>query len=605
MKKMLRRRIIVELNRAIVRKALINSYRTHFDAVVPPISRKYSVRLLSSISDNVTLANTSFQSIEDRDNVSTTSFAVEASGSFTMAETESTGIPDAAVKRALRNEPDDEWDFIVELQEGAIPEDFAELEDEAESSESTISKNNEMFYDWQWKIIGTARLLEAPVGSWTHEQWFSAENILLNGWPEQHCIRAVVLQFALLRRACYELENTKELEKQLKQEELSTNPSTETYNISVDSAMTPSEADKHVDPVDHTAAVERKFGKKMLSRLVSNWRNVYMIHPEVLRQCHLSPQELLNDVLNLYIGKYEFPVSEKVFRHIVVAESNHREGCKPEFAEQVLSHALDLYDDGMEDCFPTTSLWNYVLLSWVNADRRQASSNGVARIVRLMEELKVQRSRQTYRILFRECLQRGTEQSARDAEGFLRQMYKEFLGDNFRVQPDMSSFIYVADAWAKSKSQLAGPRAEQIYEQMKALRAKNHLLDDFDREVRLVTCVLLSYIGVGNAAAAQKAEEFYRRTGVSPDASTFSALISMYAKNYDIVGAERIWNELISNSSSNSLDTKELEFSASALLDACAKTRIPNRVEKAESIFSWLRSNKSINIDTACYNGKF
>lgn len=331
-----------------------------------------------------------------------------------------------------------------------------------------------------------------------------------------------------------------------------------------------------------------------------------MLHPEVLRQCHLSPQELAFDIFNQYCGKYELPVSEKVFRYILVAESSHRDGCKPEFAEQVLSHALDLCDAGMEDCFPTTSFWNYVLLSWVNADRRQASSNGVARIVSLMETLKVQRSRQTYRILFRECLQRGTEQSARDAEGFLRQMYKEFLADNFRVQPDMSSFIYVADAWAKSKSQLAGPRAEQIYEQMKALRAKNHLLDDFGREIRLVTCVLLCYVGLGNAVAAQKAEEFYRHTGLSPDASIFSSLISMYAKNGDFLGAERIWNELILSENSDGLDTKELlEFSASALLDACAKTNIPNKVEKAESIFSWLRSNKSINIDTPCYNGKF
>ena len=609
---MLRKRIILELNRALMRRSLTNASRTQFVAVVllvplPPISRKYSIRLLSSITDTNTLADIGFQLIDDRDNVITNSHGEESSGSLTLAETESMGPPDSAVKRALKNEPDDEWDYIVELQEGNISEELAELQDETESSESNIiSKNNEMFYDWQWKIIGTARLLEAPVGSWTHEQWFSAENILMNGWPEQHCIRAVVLQFALLRRACYEMEQTKKLEQQLKLEQGSTNASTATSNLysnSINSSITHSDADtgKHVDSVHPSSTLERKFGKKMLSRLVSNWQNVYIFYPEVLRQCHLSPHELLDDILNMYCGKYEFPVSEKVFRHILVAESSHRDGCKPEFAEQVLSHSLDLYDAGMEDCFPTTSLWNYVLLSWYNADRRQASSTGVARIVRLMEELKVQRSRQTYRILFRECLQRGTEQSARDAEGFLRQMYKEFLGDSFRVQPDMSSFIYVADAWAKSKSHLAGPRAEQIYEQMKALRAKNQLLDDFDREIRLVTCVLISYVGVGSAAAAQKAEEFYRRTGVSPDASTFSALISLYAKNCDFLGAERIWNELISN---NSLDAKELEFSASAVLDACAKSNIPNKVEKAESIFTWLRSSKSINIDTPCYNGK-
>jgi hypothetical protein len=37
-------------------------------------------------------------------------------------------------------------------------------------------------------------------------------------------------------------------------------------------------------------------------------------------------------------------VSEKVFRNFLVAEISYRDGCSPEFAEQVLSHALELYD---------------------------------------------------------------------------------------------------------------------------------------------------------------------------------------------------------------------------------------------------------------------
>ena len=604
---MLRRRIVFEVQRAVMRRSSTSSPGIPFFAVVPQISRKYPVRFLSSTADTNELADTSFTSIDDRGNTSTNSVVAEASASLTMVETDTLGIPESAVKRALKNEPDDEWDSIVEFQGGHLPEEYADLQDEAESSESNNSKTNEMFYDWQWKIIGTARLLESPVGSWTDEQWFSAENILLNGWPEQHCVRAVILQFALLRRTCYEMKHSNELaEQQLSTRELhSGTPNAATsspYNNSVDSATTPLD-DKNVDPLYRTITLKRKFAKKMFSRLINNWRSVYMFNPDILRLCHLSPQELLEDILNLYCAKYDVPVTEKVFRHILVAESSHRDGCKPDFAEQVLSHTLDLYDTGMEDCFPTTPLWNYVLLSWVNADLRQTTSNGVARIVRLMEELKVQRSRQTYRILFRECLQRATEQSARDAEGLLRQMYKEFLADSFSVQPDMSSFIYIVDTWAKSKSQLAGPRAEQIYEQMKALRAKNHLLDDFDREIRLVTCVLSCYLSVGSAAAAQKAEEFYRRAGVPPDGSAYSALLSIYAKYGNLVGAERIWNDLTSTESLNGFETKDLEFSASALLDAYANSRNPKKLEKAESMFNWLRRNISIN--TVCYNGRF
>lgn len=598
-----------------MRRSLTKSTRIpSFFFIARRRSNTYVFRFSSSITDTNKLADSNFQSLEyEKEN--TTSLAGESLEPTTMVETYNIGIPESAIKRALKNEPDDEWDFIVEhmssYQGENVTEELKELQDDEESSELNPPKHNVMFYDWQWKIIGTARLIgNAPLGSWTNEQWFSAESILFNGWPEQHCIRAVILQFALLRRACYEKENSKHLQQQQQQQTLElqnlvpTEATSSPYNKSVDSATTSLNTDGNVvDPKNDSDVVQRHFGKKMLNRLVSNWRYVYMFYPDVLRQYHLSPQELLDDVLNLYCGKHGIPVSEKVFRNFLVAEISYRDGCTPEFAEQVLSHALELYDAGMEDCFPTTPIWNCVLLSWVNADRRQATTNGVARIVRLMDELKVQRSRQTYRILYRECIQRGTEQSARDAEGYLRQMYKEFLADNSRVQPDMSSFIYVADAWAKSKSSLAGPRAQQIYEQMKALRAKNHLLDGFDRENRLVTCILSCYIGVGSAAAAKKAEDFYRGTGLSLDSSSYSALISIYAKYNDTDGAERIWKELISNDSSNELNLNDLEFSASALLDAYSNAKIPNKVEKAETIFNWIKSNPRINVDTPCYNG--
>ncbi len=561
--------------------------------------------------------------VTDRDKTALTDSLVEGDatlGSLTATTTAIDKIvpPEWAVTRALQNEPDDEWDFIVEsthafphLHQGEENDDLLlekeELfhDDSESSSSSSLNKHHVNFYDWQWKIIGTARLLEA--GSWSHEQWFSAEHILLHGLPEQHCIRAVILQFALLRRAA--------------RSEMGTPPpptpepppgvhptTTVASNPYSDDADQKSVESVMLFPSNHTAATERKFEKKLLSRLVNSWRHVYLFYPDVLNQCHLSPCELLDDILRFYCGTYGVSVTEKVFRHILIAEMNRpnsSNGGTPEFAEQILSHCLDLYDAGTEDCFPTTPLWNYVLLSWVQADRRTmaAKSIGVARIVRLMEELKVPRSRQTYRILFRECVQRGTEQSARDAEGLLRQMYKEFLADNFHVQPDMSSFIYVADAWAKSKSQLAGPRAEQIYEQMKALRAKNHLLDDHEREGRLVTCVVACFVAVGNEDAARKAEEFYRRTGVPPDSSLFSSLISIYAKYSDLDGAERIWNELTSNGNSNAL--KEIEFSASALLDAYAAANVPNKLEKVEALFNSMIGNERINVDTSCYNGTF
>ena len=221
-----------------------------------------------------------------------------------------------------------------------------------------------------------------------------------------------------------------------------------------------------------------------------------------------------------------------------------------------------------------------------------------------MDELKIARSRQTYRILFRECLQRGTEVAARDAEDLLRQMYKDYLVDPSKVQPDMSTFIYVVDTWAKSNSQLAGPRAEQIYEQMKVLREKQHLLVVGETaETRLVTCVLMCWAIMGTAAAAEKAEAFWRQSGIVPDSAIYSTLINLYNKANCLEDAERIWNEFLEFRGADGMPLKEIEYSASALLSAYSKSNLPNRVERAEARFDRMRDSPHANLDTACYNG--
>jgi pentatricopeptide repeat protein len=604
---MFRIRLGVALKRAMLRRTLLYPSRI-YSIAVPNLPRVmgFSTGSVASITEIQSAVDENPQSSDDREKSN-----VNLPDEKLVSSTEIFGPPETAVQRALKNEADDEWDVAVEyttsFPNSHVPDDLNEMQEDLDSTGSGYSTNNNMFYNWQWKIVGTSRLLETALGSWTTEQWFSAENILMNGWPEQNCIRAVILQFALLRRACQEMEISKQQQPTLSQtsDELPA-PTTSSYNQSFDSEEWLSNNESEMGNAPNTAVTERRLGKKTLSRLLTNWRCVYMFFPEVLRECNLSPQDILDDIMNTYCKRYEIPVSEKVFRHILLAEIHYKENCTPEFAETVLSHSLDLYDSGMEDCLPTTPLWNYVMLSWVMANRPTASiNNGITRILRLMDELKVQRSRQTYRILFRECIQRGTEQSARDAENFLRQMYKEFLADNFNVQPDVSTFIYVIDSWAKSKSQLAGPRAEQIYEQMKALREKNHLLEvdntfnDLNPETRLLTCVVMCWVGVGSTNAAEKAEAFLRRTGIIPDSSTFSALINIYAKNSNVDGAERLWNEM----TSDGRNMDGIEFSASAVLNAYSTSNIPNKVERAETLLNRMKDSPNVHVDTACYNG--
>lgn len=555
------------------------------------------------------------------------------------------GPPDWVVQRALRNEPDAEWDAIVKKEDGkrsdyfhnAVPDEVQEsfqalvasaegpnatipqmsssesneetdlsfpaneptpnvvVEGDAAASSTSPSNSSLEFYDWQWKIIGTSRLIEAPVGSWTQDQWYSAENILSSGWPQQHCLRSVILQFALLRRTCQEYQSIQ-----------TSRPSTTTPPPG-----TPEDAIQNVSLENSLSTVpqwtlpERGFGRRMFTRLVDNWRCVYIFHPETLREMQLGPRDILENTIHVYNAQYGIPLSEKIFRLILAVETHHRYDSSPEFAETILSHALDLYEAGMEDCLPTTPLWNSVLLAWVLAKRQHATRHAVVRIVQLMDELKVVRSRQTYRILFRECLQRGTEDAARDAEDLLRQMYKDFLVDPTKVQPDISTFIYVVDAWAKSKSSLAGPRAEQIYDQMKVLREKQHLLEIGDTsETHLVNCIIMCWAIAGTAAAAEKAEAFWRQAGVAPDSNIYSTLLNLYAKVNNLEAAERIWKELLTAVDADGQPMKEIEFSATALLSAYSKSKLPNRVELAENLLNQLKESPNAKIDTACYNGK-
>jgi hypothetical protein len=161
---MIRSRLSIFINRGLGRRHVKNL--TTIQLSLLQIAKQSTSRSLSSVSETVrVIDDDTTQSFDERTSLNSGPQQAEALES--LLPNQRIGPPESAVKRALKNEPDEEWDVIVEYTNAFkirnIPDELNEIQEDIDSTDSDVSQTNVMFYDWQWKIIGTQWLGRATL----------------------------------------------------------------------------------------------------------------------------------------------------------------------------------------------------------------------------------------------------------------------------------------------------------------------------------------------------------------------------------------------------------------------------------------------------------
>jgi hypothetical protein len=485
----------------------------------------------------------------------------------------------------------------------------------------------------QWKLDTTIRLLlnnssnEGTLRSggggegWSMEDWFVVEDLLVHYWSRLDTIQAVLVQFALLEQCLLERNR---LSRPLQPSSDATRApplypmTTTTTAIPTDDTVV--DNDQTYDSLESLRKqIDRWLHLHLLNDMVESWRLVYTVHADTFAACHLTPTDLLHRVVHVLYHELGLSLDAKTFYYIAEAEmcrpSRHS---SPEFVQAVLMQTIDLYrshPETLASCFPKVPLWNFALTAWVKADRGADTQTAVTQLLQLMDEYNVPRSKRTYLTALQACVQQKSVNGAMQAEQLLQRMYQEYLhsdnghgGPSPKLQPDVYAFTAVVDAWAKSRSPQAGPRAEQIYQQMLALRHKNHLFGYRKADTTLINCALMCYANPKpTPESVAQAEAFWRQSLVPPDVITYATLIQLYASTENIAAAERLWNELWDTAvdiSGHPLVVTEVSLFAT-MLAMYAKSKLPNRIELATAVLQRMKESKHVQPNTMVYNGTF
>jgi hypothetical protein len=285
------------------------------------------------------------------------------------------------------------------------------------------------------------RMIQAPVGTFTPETWFEAEE-LLPWWSVARTPESVYVFFQLWERLLAE------------QQQL-------------------------VKHHDNDASVAVCVDPEMLNRILNNWRVVWWEHDME----GYSPEQVLKrlEQYNTMNQKKSLPtdnMDSAVYRHLVTEKSiyqvleaairrggtSHHPEKIPEFAERCLETCISFWQNGNESCRPSTYLFNLVIRAFVqssqyyhqdnfnnndvmmmannnNASSRRKDSDDdfhqyllpaemtpskVDTRMSLMTEFQVRFSARTYNLAIQAWANTESIQGAQNAEALLQRMYAEY-----------------------------------------------------------------------------------------------------------------------------------------------------------------------------------
>lgn len=429
--------------------------------------------------------------------------------------------------------------------------------------------------------VQTTRQLLQQSQTWTTEDWCQAETQCRNVWTTQHSVRAVVLQFALFHRALLEREALRQ-------------------------PVDKSSAGNKDNQIHHRA--DKWVSLALLNRMLSNWRLVYIGGKALdLRSsdCRLSPPELLETIVTSYHDRFRFSPSEWTMFLLLDADVNVWRPETPQFSQEILDTSIELYQTGEVRCKPKAQLFNGILQSWIPAAEQQQGHNSTAAVAAVgevfdcMKEHDIPPNGKTYKYALRLWSQQGTRDAAVEAENLLQRMYAAFLAGVEGTMPDLHAFCLVVVAWARSGLPDAGPRCEEIYQQMELLREKGHVFGGDD--ISVINNTIVAYTQSGTMQGLKKGEQFWRTTGIPGDYITYSLLIKQYAHFGRIEDVERLIREKTTQGAGGieDLSTYVLVFKA------YAESKLADKAAHANELMQYLEQDKNNRLNTIVYNGTY
>jgi pentatricopeptide repeat protein len=492
-------------------------------------------------------------------------------------------FPPARFTRALSNWGDGDARFAVEDQQ----EEQQQQQEGNDEVEKPSRKGDELE---QREII--MRLVDekaSPVGSYTPENWYEAEQCL-SWWMQQRTAESVELTFQLLDRL-------------IQERTIQARSETASSFVLNDSWL--------VDPT-------------LLLRMLRNWRIVVLFRQNERPPVKFSVREMC-DRLEGYVNSSFLCPDESCFFTVLSAASKlEYVSQRADICDYILQRTLQCHADAQpseqEEADPVvassfqpgTDFFNIVIRAWSESGRPEAPTRTRA-IMEQMLEWRVKPDALTYQFVIYAWAAAGKPD---EAEGLLRRMFSEYLEGDDRVRPELQTFTTVIFAWAKSGRPEAADRAEEILTAMREVGPK-YKQEQGEYGVPLeadrpcMNAVLSCYAAAKNRAAAERAEEILRdmkENGPGVEIESYNMVVKAWASVGDAERAEALVDEAYQLYVQGNRHMRPNSDICTTVISAWVRSTEGVRVERAQAVMSKMRewnqlsSELNLRLGIASYN---
>lgn len=369
--------------------------------------------------------------------------------------------------------------------------------------------------------------------------------------------------------------------------------------------------------------------KQVYKPTTHNWNMLIRAHGK--SQTKDAPQKaeiILRQLENIYLQTRDPDVKPTVISYTEVidsyAKSNSRNSADK--AETILFKMMELAekDDGTydEDVAPTSITCDAVLNAWA----RQGTMQGAERAEQILERMEYIRTRGKSRTKIQptaysfatvitawaKASKPGETFSGERAQHILKRMMefrKEILAQEGPdsdyaklLKPDVVVYNSVLDAWARTKTPIAGTKAEEILFQMQEVARMGdgniHVLPDTITYNSVINC----HASSGHINSAKAAEKILKKmeiasrtiSAVVPNTLTYNQVLKAYSTSKLPGGTKRADTILRYMIQSGNKNIEPDSFSFTTVLNIWAKSKEPFKAKQAWDILNKMLETYSL-----------
>eukprot|EP00934_Nitzschia_sp_Nitz4_P001864 Nitzschia sp. Nitz4//scaffold58_size112336//69532//71889//NITZ4_004040-RA/size112336-processed-gene-0.71-mRNA-1//1//CDS//3329555010//1864//frame0 len=249
-------------------------------------------------------------------------------------------------------------------------------------------------------------------------------------------------------------------------------------------------------------------------------------------------------------------------------------------------HRLEkMHQEGWPNMKPNTIVYNIYLRALAEAGKADKAEQVLQTMLNGNNPSEVLADPVSFSTLLLAYSNQGTPRAMDSAETLLNQMLELYQSGMDAAKPNVVAFSTVMNGHA----QLGQPEAVEVLLLKLEHLSRQYLEPDWEPDIAVYNTVMAAWSKAGEPQRAYTWLEQVRNSTVIPNASSYHAVLTGFAKLGDSEQAERILNEFHQAYVEGDVDVRPNTRTYNIVLDSWAKSKVPEAWQRASAILHYMK----------------